>query len=120
MQSKSAQQWQERYLGAVSRYLPTAQQDDICDELADLIDDKYSAIQQQEGAAADISEEQRMLTILENLGPPMRLASGYWPQQQIEQVAVPIYWLTLRFSLWAVLIVCACLYAVKYFVAGGG
>lgn len=91
-QSPSADSWRERYLGAVSRFLPAGEQDDICAELDDMISDKLESQQSDD-------DEQQMLAVLDQLGHPMRLAAGYHQQALIESEVIPIYRLVLKYVL---------------------
>jgi hypothetical protein len=93
----------DRYLQAVKRHLPWPRQDDIIAELkANLeaqLEDKESAL----GRPLTTGETEDWLR---QIGPPMRVAARYQPQQYLIGPAIfPTYWFVLRMAaLWSMVI----------------
>jgi hypothetical protein len=87
----------ERYLNAVKLWLPRKQQMDI---LAELSEDLHSQIEDRESAASRPLNEDELVALLKQRGSPMRIASGYIPEQRlINPAMLPIYWMVLRIVL---------------------
>ncbi len=92
----------DRYLQAVKKHLPWQRQDDILAELrANLesqLEDKEAAL----GRPLTMGESEDWLR---QIGPPMRVAARYQPQQYLIGPAIfPTYWFVLRLSVFWVMI----------------
>src|SRR5271165_3173690 len=68
----------DRYLQAVKFWLPKAQQQDI---LAELSEDLHSQIEEREAALGHPLDEADLAAVLKRRGSPMRVASGFVPEQ---------------------------------------
>jgi hypothetical protein len=92
----------DRYLHAVKFWLPKAQQQDI---LAELAEDLHSQIDDRESAIGHPLTQDELAGILRRRGSPLRVASGYLPEQRlIHPAMVPAYRLVLKIALlWALL-----------------
>jgi hypothetical protein len=87
----------DRYLSAVKIWLPRNQQKDI---LAELAEDLHSQIEDREAAIGHPLEETDVVALLKQRGSPMRVASGFIPEQRlINPAMVPIYRLVLKIVL---------------------
>jgi hypothetical protein len=87
----------DRYVHAVKRHLPAAQQDDIVNELTD---DILSQISDKEAALGRPLDEAEQEAVLKQYGHPYLLAMRYRPQQHLIGPAVfPFYWTTLKVTL---------------------
>ena len=87
----------DRYLQAVSYWMPVAQRDDLVAELAE---DIRSEIQDREGDHGRSLEEHELRELLQRRGHPLWVASRYLPPQWLLGPAVlPIYRQVLRWSL---------------------
>jgi hypothetical protein len=87
----------ERYLQAVKRYLPRAQQDDIVEELSDNIQSQMEEKEAELGRPLSLDEQS---DILKAYGRPILAAGRYRTQQMlIGPALLPYYWQTLRFAL---------------------
>jgi hypothetical protein len=83
-----------RYLQAVKFWLPKAQQDDIAAELSE---DLHSRIEERETELGRPLQEDEMVAILKQTGPPVVVASRYLPQQSlIGPVLFPVYVFVLK------------------------
>lgn len=91
----------DRYVHAVKRHLPAAQQDDIGSELTDDILSKIKDQEEELGRPLDEAEQE---AILRPYGHPYLLAMRYRPQQYLIGPAVfPFYWMALKVTLAAAL-----------------
>jgi len=87
----------ERYLNAVKRLLPKAQQDDIVAELSDDISTKIEARESELGRALTLQEQ---ADVLKPYGRPIVAAARYRPHQYLIGPGVfPYYLATLRTGL---------------------
>ena len=87
----------DRYVHAVKRHLPAAQQDDIVNELTDDILSQISDKEAELGRPLDESEQE---AVLKQYGHPYLLAMRYAPQRHLIGPAVfPFYWTTLKVTL---------------------
>jgi len=87
----------DRYLNAVKMWLPWKQQKDI---LAELAEDLHAQVEDRESAAGRPLTLDELAALLKERGSPMRVASGYIPEQRlINPAMVPIYLLVLRIVL---------------------
>lgn len=87
----------ERYLHAVSNYLPKAQADDIAAELKDSL---LSKIEEQENRLGRALNDAELRELLKANGHPMLVASQYLPQQTLIGPSVyPYWWFSLRLML---------------------
>jgi hypothetical protein len=92
----------ERYLQAVRRYLPRAQQSDIAEELSDNIQSQMEEKEAELGRPLSFDEQSE---ILKAYGRPILVAGRYRTQQTlIGPALLPYYWQTLNFVLACVLI----------------
>jgi hypothetical protein len=92
----------ERYLQAVRRYLPRAQQSDIVEELSDNIQSQMEEKESELGRPLSFDEQS---DILKAYGRPILVAGRYRTQQTlIGPALLPYYWQTLKFALACVLI----------------
>lgn len=90
----------ERYLHAVSNYLPNAQADDITAELRDSL---LSKIEEQESRLGRSLSDAELRDLLKANGHPMLVASQYQPQQTLIGPSVyPYWWFSLQLMLWIV------------------
>jgi len=88
----------DRYLHAVKFWLPKRQQEDI---IAELAEDLHSQVEEREASLGRPLSEDDLAAILKQRGSPMRVASGYLPEQHlISPAVVPVY----RLVLWIVLV----------------
>ena len=84
----------DRYLNAVERYLPKAQQADVIAELSDSIQSSVEEKEAELGRPLSIDEES---TIIKAYGHPITAASRYRPNQQLIGPALfPFYVNTLK------------------------
>ena len=87
----------DRYLHAVKFWLPKAQQADI---VAELGEDLQSLVEEREAALGHTLDEDELAIILKKRGSPMRVASGYLPEQRlINPAMLPVYRLVLKIVL---------------------
>ena len=70
----------DRYLHAVRFWLPKAHQQDIIDELRD---DLSSQIEDKEASLGRPLTDDEVVALLQQTGPPMRVAGRYQPQQAL-------------------------------------
>ncbi|MEI9971525.1 MAG: hypothetical protein WDO73_05370 [Ignavibacteriota bacterium] len=92
----------DRYLNAVSIWLPGKQQKDI---LAELAEDLHSQVEEREAALGRPLEEADLVDLLKRRGSPMRVASGYIPELRlINPAMLPLYRLVLKIVLLWVLL----------------
>ncbi|HOC18968.1 MAG TPA: hypothetical protein PKK95_11900 [Vicinamibacterales bacterium] len=93
----------ERYLDAVGRHLPPAEEEDILAELRDDIQAKYDRRAEELGRALTQDDEAELLR---PYGRPIVLASRYRkPQHLVGPAWFPFYWNTLKIALAVALIV---------------
>jgi hypothetical protein len=91
----------DRYLHAVKFWLPQAQQQDI---IAELAEDLHSQVEEREAALGRPLSEEDLVALLKKRGSPMRVASGYIPEQLlISPAIIPAYRLVLLVVLLSVL-----------------
>ena len=87
----------ERYLQAVSAWLPRAQRDDIIRELSEEL---RSQAEEREEALGRPLDQREQESILKPFGHPMLLAARYRPQRALIGSAIlPFYWFVLKVSL---------------------
>ena len=87
----------ERYLHAVSNYLPKPQAADITAELKDSL---LSQIEEQENRVGRALDADELAGVIKAHGHPMLVASRYLPQQQLIGPSVyPYWWFSLRLVL---------------------
>jgi hypothetical protein len=87
----------DRYLNAVKLWLPRKQQKDI---LAEIAEDLHSQIEDRESALGHPLEEADLVAMLKQRGSPMRVASGFIPEQRlINPAMLPLYRLVLKIVL---------------------
>ena len=87
----------DRYLHAVKFWLPRAHQEDI---IAELGEDLHSQVEESEAALGHQLDEDDLARILTKRGSPMKVASGYLPEQRlINPAMVPVYRLVLKIVL---------------------
>jgi len=87
----------DRYLHAVKFWLPKAQQEDI---VAELGEDLLSQVEEREAALGHKLDEDELAAILKKRGSPMRVSSGYLPEQRlINPAMLPVYRLVLKIVL---------------------
>ena len=87
----------DRYLHAVKFWLPKAQQQDL---LAELAEDLQSQTEEREAALGHPLDEGELADILRRRGSPMRVASGFIPEQRlISPAMLPVYRLVLKIVL---------------------
>lgn len=87
----------ERYLQAVSGYLPKPQAADI---IAELKDSLLSQIEERESALGRALTEAEQQALLKQSGHPMLVAGRYLPQQHLIGPSVfPLWWYSLRLVL---------------------
>jgi hypothetical protein len=97
----------ERYLDAVGRHLPPAEEDDILAELRDDIQAKYDRRRAELGRAMTEDDE---AALLKPYGRPIVLASRYRKQQHLVGPGwFPFYWNTLKIALAVALVVAVAL-----------
>ena len=100
----------DRYLQAVSTWLPKGQQADI---VAELSEDLRSEIEEKERALGHRLGEADLCAILERRGHPMWVAEAYLPQRHLIGPAVlPLYWRALKIAVPCILAVFVVLYLV--------
>lgn len=89
----------ERYLQAVKKYLPWQRQADIIAELRANLEAQLEDKEASLGRPLTAGEAEDWLR---EIGPPMRIAARYQPQQHLIGPAVfPMYWYVLRMAtLW--------------------
>jgi hypothetical protein len=93
----------DRYLNAVRHCLPRAQQDDIIGELSEELRSRVEDQEAERGRPLTTEEQEQ---ILRQFGHPLVLAAKYQPQRHlIGSTMFPIYWVVLKLSLAAALIV---------------
>lgn len=86
-----------RYVHAVKRHLPAAQQEDVANELTD---DILSKIKDREVELDRPLDEAEQAAVLKEYGHPYLFAMRYRPQQHLIGPAVfPFYWTTLKVTL---------------------
>ena len=92
----------DRYLNALKLWLPRKQQADI---LAELTEDIHSQMEEREAALGRPLGEEELVALLQRRGSPMRVASGYLPDQRLMSPAMlPLYRMVLKIVLlWALL-----------------
>jgi hypothetical protein len=106
----------ERYLHAVSTYLPKEQAGDI---VAELKDNLLSRIEEREGELGRALGAGELEALLRQSGHPMLVASRYLPQQQLIGASVyPYWWFSLRLVVTIVALIYVALTAVTA-VTGG-
>jgi hypothetical protein len=106
----------ERYLHAVSTYLPKDQAGDI---VAELKDNLLSRIEEREGELGRPLGADELQALLKQSGHPMLVASRYLPQQQLIGAGVyPYWWFSLRLVVTIVAVIYAGLTAIT--AATGG
>ena len=66
----------ERYLQAIGRALPATQKADILSELRSALLDALENSEQKEG---ELTEEERVITIIKEMGSPQEVADAYYP-----------------------------------------
>ena len=87
----------DRYLHAVKFWLPKAQQEDI---IAELAEDLHSQVEESEAALGHPLAEDDLVALLKKRGSPLRVASGYIPEQRlINPAMLAIYRLVLKIVL---------------------
>lgn len=87
----------DRYLKAVSSWLPRAQQADIVAEIAE---DLRSEIEERERTLGHALDEAELCTVLERRGHPMWVAEGYLPHRHLIGPAVlPLYLRALKIAI---------------------
>lgn len=87
----------DRYLNAIKLWLPRKQQNDI---LAEIAGDLHAQIEERESTAGRALALDELAALLKQRGSPMRVASGYIPEQRlINPAMLPIYRLVLRIVL---------------------
>jgi len=87
----------DRYLHAVKFWLPKAQQEDI---IAELGEDLQSQVDEREAALGHALDEDDVAGILKKRGSPLKVASGFLPQQRlINPAMLPVYRLVLKIVL---------------------
>lgn len=87
----------ERYLAAVQQELPKEKQQDVTRELKANILDQLDALQEQ---APSLTDEERIHSVLKQLGPPKQMAHQFAPPQPlIRAELIPLF----RFTLFMVL-----------------
>jgi hypothetical protein len=87
----------DRYLHAVKGWLPRKQQKDIVAELAE---DLHAQIEDRESALGHPLEEADIVALLKQRGSPIRVASGFIPEQRIINPAMlPLYRMVLKIVL---------------------
>jgi hypothetical protein len=87
-----------RYLDAVSSYLPADQHEDIVTELAANI---RSQVEDREAELGRSLTAEEVEVILKHHGHPMLVAGRYLPRQHlIGPATFPFYWFTLKTALW--------------------
>jgi hypothetical protein len=92
----------DRYLNAVKFWLPGKQQKDI---LAEIAEDLHAQIEERELALGHPLEEADLLALLRRRGSPLRVASGFIPEQRlINPAMLPLYRLVLKIVLLWVLL----------------
>jgi hypothetical protein len=92
----------DRYLNAVKFWLPGKQQKDI---LAELAEDLQSQVEERESALGRPLDEADLVALLRRRGSPLRVASGYIPEQRlINPAMLPLYRLVLKIVLLWVLL----------------
>ena len=91
----------ERYLQAVKKHLPWKRQDDIIAELRANLEAQLEEKEEELGRPLTQSEAEEWL---KQIGPPMRMAARYQPQQYlIGPTLFPVYWYVLKLVMfWAV------------------
>ncbi len=87
--------WINRYVSGVKRYLPRGIRDDVGDELRSILEDKIEEAQEsREGPL----EEADVVSIIKNLGHPLKVASRYQSRGAlISEALFPIYLQTLKY-----------------------
>jgi hypothetical protein len=87
----------DRYLNAVKSWLPRKQQTDI---IAELAEDLHAQIEDRERALGRPLEEADLAALLKQRGSPMRVASGFIPEQRlINPAMLPLYRMVLKIVL---------------------
>lgn len=88
----------DRYLQAVKFWLPKGQREDIAAELGD---DIWSRIEEEEGGLGRKLNQAEVAAILKQSGRPLLVASRYLPQESlIGPVLFPIYRFVLKIVVW--------------------
>lgn len=106
----------ERYLHAVSTYLPKEQAGDI---VAELKDNLLSRIEDREGELGRPLSAGELQAVLKQSGHPMLVAGRYLPQQQLIGAGVyPYWWFSLRLVVTMVALVYVALTGINA-VTGG-
>ena len=89
--------WIERYVESVRRYLPSADREDIGEEISSILEAKVEDIEQEKGAR--LSEEET-LALLKDFGHPLRIASKYRNTQfVVSESLLPLYKQVVKFLL---------------------
>ncbi|HEX3748243.1 MAG TPA: hypothetical protein VHW09_30145 [Bryobacteraceae bacterium] len=92
----------ERYLSAIKLWLPRKQQTDI---LAEIAEDLHAQTEDRESALGRPLTADEMVELLKQRGSPLRVASGYLPDQRlINPAMVPMYRMVLKIVLLWVLL----------------
>jgi hypothetical protein len=93
----------DRYLQAVKKHLPWQRQDDILAELRANLESQLEDKETELGRPLTMGEAEDWLR---QIGPPMRVAARYMPQQYLIGPAIfPTYWFTLKMVFfWAAMI----------------
>jgi hypothetical protein len=93
----------DRYLQAVKKHLPWQRQDDILAELRANLESQLEDKEAELGRPLNPAETEDWLR---QIGPPMRVAARYQPQQYLIGPAIfPTYWFVLRMVFfWAAII----------------
>lgn len=100
----------DRYLKAVSSWLPRAQQADI---VAEIGEDLRSEIEEKERTLGHALDEAELCAVLERRGHPMWVAEGYLPQRHlIGPAMLPHYLRALKVAVPCVFAVFVVLYVV--------
>lgn len=100
----------DRYLQAVSSWLPKGQQEDI---VAELSEDLRSEIEEKERALGRPLDEAALCALLERRGHPMWLAEAYLPHRYLIGPSVlPLYWRALKIAIPCIVAVFVLLYVV--------
>lgn len=87
----------DRYLNAVKKYLPRAQEADVVDELSDSIRSQMEEREAQLGRRLTLEEQS---AIIKPYGPPVLAASRYQPPRNLVGPSLlPYYWQTLKIVL---------------------
>lgn len=107
----------DRYLNAVKRWLPDKQQKDL---LAELAEDLQSQVEERESAMGRRLSEDELIALLKQRGSPMRVASGFIPEERlINPAMLPIYRMVLKIVLlWVMAPLFALIFIGPIFTSG--